>query len=293
VSLRPAGMDASFRRVVNTLPEPLRRFSDTLPHRLGLTRWPDGGFEDFWVLDINRDLPGYVVSDLRGVSFEALDCFRRAHHCAAIYGLIHDRIEDRQVEPDPRLNRLAKVFRKAWEDQLAEATDRPRARAAITRALNSLRRGTRMEQRALAGRQLSLVDYVVQTREKLRWGGATTRSMVELTGDPRRASLLERSYDYFCLALQCIDDALDSADDVRRQGVCAPDLLGLSPSVLVRTTPVLISTALQLARQAELHRLAAWLQRYLRFCEQLEPDGNAKEDMLLARRVAVVAQEHL
>jgi hypothetical protein len=293
VSLRPAGMDASFRGVITTLPEPLRRFSDTLPHRLGLTRWPDGGFEDFWVLDINRDLPGYVVSDLRGVSFEALDAFRRAHHCAAIYGIIRDRLEDRQVERDPRLSRLARVFRRAWEDQLAEAMDRAQARAAIARALGSLRRGTRMEQRALAQRRLSLVDYVVQTREKLRWGGAATRCMVELTGDARRAALLERSYDYFCLALQCIDDALDSADDARRHGVNAPELLGLSASVLVRATPALISSALQLAREAELHRLAAWLQRYLRFCEQLEPEGNTTEDKALARRVAVVAKEHL
>lgn len=287
-----AGMDVTFRGVLTALPEPLRDFSSSLPHRLGLTRWPDGGFEDFWVLDINRDLPGYVIANLPVREPDAmLDAYRRAHHCAAVYGLVADRLGDRQVEFDPRLVRIARVFRRAWEDALAEATSSERARSVIARALRSLRRGTRMERRALVQRQLTLPVYVLQTREKLRWGGAAARCLVEEAVGEQRATLLERSYDRFCFALQCLDDAMDSADDERVHGVSVPTMLGLPAGALVRATPAIVAGARNLAEEGGFHQLAEWLRRFHGLCVRLEPDGDATGDARLGRFISQAAEE--
>lgn len=289
-------MDATFQEVLRGLPTPLQDYGHTLPYRLGLTQEPAGAWEEFWVLDINRDLPGYVAEDpehpgTRLVSDAALGHYRAAHHCAAIHGLIADRLVDRQVDPDMGLLLFRGIFLRQWERELTAATgDRQVAREALARALTSLRRGTALELRTMARRELDPRTYALQTREKLRWGGTAARCLLRQTGQAQRAELLERSYDLFCFALQCMDDALDCAEDERTRGVSVPSVLGLPSGSLVRAMPALLGSAITLAREARLERLASWLGSFSRLAHAIHPEGDADRNEELGRRLAVLAE---
>jgi len=289
-------MDATFHEVLRGLPTPLQDYGRTLPYRLGLTPDPEGAWEEFWVLDINRDLPGYVAEDPERpgallVPDAALGHYRAAHHCAAIHGLIADRLVDRQVAPDAGLLLFRGIFLRQWERELTAATgDRRAARGAIARALASLRRGTALELRGMARRQLDPGTYALQTREKLRWGGAAAACLLRQAGQPRRAELLERSYDLFCFAMQCMDDALDCAEDERTRGVSVPSVLGMPAGGLVRAMPSLLASAIALAREARLERLARWLGSFSRMAERIHPEGDPGGNDEHGRRLAVIAE---
>jgi hypothetical protein len=293
------GMDVTYRRITQHLPVPLRDYGKTLPHRLGLTRWTDGHWEDFWVLDLNRDLPGYVAEDPDRpgtllVSPETLANYRAAHHCAAIHGLISDRLVDRQVEPDMGLLLFRGIFLRAWERELTAALgDRSLARKALARSLVSLRRGTALELRTTAARQMDVATYAVQTREKLRWGGTAAWCLLRHAGQPERAALLERSYDVFCFALQCLDDALDCEEDERTRGTSIPAVLGIPEGALVRALPPLLDTAMALAKEARLGRMVTWMDGFSKLVRGIQPGGDPTENEVLGRRIATIAQEAL
>ncbi|QAT85034.1 hypothetical protein EJ065_3473 [Corallococcus coralloides] len=293
------GMDATYRRLTQHLPAPLRQYGGTLPHRLGLTRWKDGCWEDFWVLDINRDLPGYAAEDPDRpghllVPREVLAHYRAAHHCAAIHGLIADRLVDRQVAPDVGMLVYRGVFLRSWEHELAAALDNRRlARQALAKALVSLRRGTALELKTMALRRMDVATYAVQTREKLRWGGTAAVCLLRHAGQPERAALLERSYDRFCFALQCLDDALDCEEDERTRGTSIPAVLGLPEGALVRALPFLMESAITLAEQARLVRLSTWMRGFARLVGGIQPDGVPAHNEEAGRRLASAAEEVL
>ncbi|WPB73350.1 hypothetical protein KYC5002_30365 [Archangium violaceum] len=290
------GMDVTFQAVMLGLPAPLREFGAHLPHRLGLTPSRDGRWTDFWVLDINRDLPAYAAEDPARpgqllVGARELRCYRMAHHCAAIHGLIADRLVDRQIEPDPRYRELRRAFRLTWEQTLVEATgDKSLVRRALTRTLGSLRRGTWQELRSLAAGHLTPAAYAEQTREKLRWGGTAAWCLLQRTNQPERAALLERSYDLFCFALQCLDDALDCAEDERSRGTSMPTVLGVPVGGLVRATSPLLQSSIATAEQGGFRRLAAWLGSFLTLMESLTPPGDPKADQRAGAWLARTAE---
>jgi len=294
-----SGIDVTYHAVAMELPPPLQRFGAQLPFRLGLTRHPEGRWEDFWVLDVNRDLPGYAAEDPARpghllVPQETLERYRAAHHCAIVHGLITDRLVDRQVEPDPRYHQLRRVFLRAWREELTAATGDTRlARAGIARTLRSLRRGSALEHSALSQGHLGWDTYALQTREKLRWGGTAARCLLQRVGHPERAALLERGYDLFCFALQCMDDALDFREDERAHGTSVPAILRVSPGALVRAMPPLITSAIALSERAGLRRLSRWFGSFLQFAEGLHPDGERPSDAETGRQLAAVAQEVL
>ncbi len=293
------GMDATYQRLTQCLPEPLRQYGGSLPYRLGLTRWRDGRWEDFWVLDINRDLPGYAAEDPNRpghllVSQEVLAHYRSAHHCAAIHGLIADRLVDRQVVPEMGLLLYRGIFLRAWEHELAAALgDWRLARQALARALISLRRGTALELKTMARRRMDVATYAVQTREKLRWGGTAAVSMLRHLGQPERAALLERSYDRFCFALQCLDDALDCEEDERTRGTSVPKVLGTPEDVLVRALPPLLESAIRLAEQARMIRLATWMQGFATLVGGIRLVDLSADTEREGRRLAATAEEVL
>lgn len=271
--MRPR-IDDTFAELIASLPMHLRRNADQLPYRLGLTRSPDGQWEDFVVMDPNRDLPRYAAEDptnpgLSRLTPEELDAYRRAHHYAAIYGLIDDRLTDGQVSKVHAFVRLRDETRRAWTRALGKATGSPgRARAVIAAALRSTKDGNRREQRALAqavrrpcGEKLSPVEYVSFTCNKLRWFGASAHALLLSLGEPRRARALRAAYDTFSVALQCIDDAMDDVHDREIRGASFPEALGLPPNGLLAAAPGLVHQAADHARAAQFHELSQWLTR--------------------------------
>jgi hypothetical protein len=296
-------IDETFAVLVDRLPPDLRREADRLPHRLGLTRRPDGGWEDFVVMDPNRDLPRYAAEDpahpgRSRLAAERLLAYRRAHHCAAIYGLIADRIDDGQVTPDPALLHLRDAVHRAWIEALAGATGSPRrARAVVGAALRASRDGAAREQQALAraGRRgegtLSALDYIAFTCAKLRWFGASAHGLLLSLGEPRRARALRTAYDTFSVALQCIDDALDDASDRRARGASFPAALGLPPGGLLAAAPGLMAQAASIAGAARFHELGLWLGQTASRIERWPVPGDPLQNGLAASMLQAAMNE--
>ena len=292
-------LDTTCRSFTDHLPPGLRAYAATLPHRLGLTEHADGRWEDFWVLAINRDLPGYAAEhpSHRGravVPARALERFRAAHHCAIVHCLIADRLVDRQVAPDLQMVVLRDLFLRLWEHELCAAVGDPaRARAELAAALVALRKGTWLELRGIRQRALDAATYAAQTRDKLRWGSTAAAAMLRGAGHPGRASLLERAYDRFCFALQCLDDALDCEEDLRTRGMTTPSLLGVPEGALVRAVPPLLGSAIRMAEEADLPALAAWMRDFRRMAQRIDPGGDARRNEEHGRALAAAAEEVL
>ncbi|WP_433936439.1 hypothetical protein AB3662_17325 [Sorangium cellulosum] len=301
LSLRPRApapsVDATYRALLPELPLPLREVAARLPHRLGLTASPDGTWEDFVELPPNRDLPFYAAEDPARpgalvVSEASLDRYREAHHWAGVFGLVADRLADRQVAPDPALARLRAIFLRAWERALALATgDRRLARGAIADALAAWRRGVAAERRALALGALDPAAYAAITGQKLRWIAATSRCLVAASGDPARALLLQRAYDAFLFALQCRDDATDCAEDAAVRGTSIPAALGYPPGGLFRAAPKVARVAVALAEAGGFQRLASWIAAWARAVDARRAPGIPLQNELAGMIVAGAWEE--
>lgn len=264
-------IDDTLARVAERFPAPLREQTGGLAHRLGLTRTPEQGFESFVVMAPNRDLPRYAAEDPRRpgtcrLSPGSLARWRRAHHCAAVFGLVSDRLDDGQIAPDPWLLGLRDEMLAAWKVELAGALGSPaRARALIGAALRALGRGNALERQALSRAKesgpgtLSAQEYVRTVRWKLRWFGVAGHGALLSLGEPRRARALRDAYDTFSVGLQCVDDALDAERDERERGASFPAALGLPPEALLAASKGLFARAARMAGEAHFHELAEWL----------------------------------
>jgi hypothetical protein len=264
-------IDDTLAQVAERFPAPLRERTAGLAHRLGLTETPAQGFESFMVTAPNRDLPRYAAEDPRRpgacrLSPEALLRWRRAHHCAVVFGLVSDRLDDGQIAPLPWLEGLRAELLAAWTAELGLALGSPaRARAIVGAALRQLEQGNSMERRALSRTRdlgpgtLSAMEYVQIICAKLGWFGVSGRGALLSLGEPRRARALQNAYDMFSVALQCIDDALDAGSDERVRGACFPAALGLPPEALLTASKGLLARAARMAKKARFHELAGWL----------------------------------
>ncbi|HVE85356.1 MAG TPA: hypothetical protein VND93_21030 [Myxococcales bacterium] len=292
-------LDATCRSFTDHLPPAMRSYASTLPHRLGLTPDPHGRWEDFWVLAINRDLPGYAADDPDRpaklvIPARVLERFRAAHHCAIVHCLIADRLVDRQVMPDLHMVVLRDLFLQLWEHQLCEAMDdQAQGRGALAVALVALRRGTQQEIRCIQRRALDAATYAVQTRDKLRWGSTAAASMLRMAGHPGRAVLLERAYDRFCFALQCLDDALDCEEDQATRGMTMPSLLGVPEGALVRAVPPILDSAIRMVEEARLPRLSGWMRSFQKLASRIRPGGRESANLAQGRKLAAAADEVL
>src|SRR4051794_26020357 len=93
-----ASFDGTFRDLTSSLPESVRPVLSGLPHRLGLTSSAEGQFGDFVTLHPNRELPVYAAEDMSTLDGgdamppDRVASFQRAHHLAAFYWLVRDRL---------------------------------------------------------------------------------------------------------------------------------------------------------------------------------------------------------
>jgi len=108
-----------------------------------------------------------------------------------------------------------------------------------------------------------------------------------------RALMLERSYDLFCFALQCLDDALDCGEDERNRGTSVPAVLGVPLGALVRATPRLVASAIAHAEQAGLPRMVRWLISFSSLVSRLDPGGDAEVNERAGWLIAETAEEVL
>lgn len=271
----------------------VRASADALPWRLGLTQYREQSWETFWTFDPNRRPAHYALSKRIADEDDAqVARFDRAHHHAVFFGLLFDRLADRQVARSEGFSALRGTLLRAWVDALAEACgDRARARREIARALSLLRAGTRLEAASLERRRLAPTTYARQTLLKLRWCSATARLLVEQSQGDARAAAFERCYDLFGMSVQCIDDAVDAEEDAALHGVSVPGRLGLLDEALVEAAVVLIERAAEHANRSGFGALCEWLARFDRFLRDARLQGDrlrfAREGRALGSALAL------
>jgi hypothetical protein len=283
-------IDGTFRDLVSSLPESVRPVLGGLPHRLGLTSSEDGQFGDFVTLHPNRELPVYAAADAAGIgglSPERVASFQRAHHLAAFYWLVRDRLADGQVAENDTLAQAGELLRRRWVDNLTVATDDDgMALALVEEVTADWQRGVRGEKESLRRGITTPGMHGRMVVDKLRWISSASVALLVDGGQRERAHLFRRAYDLFALSLQCIDDVNDQKEDQALYGSSVPAALGCSGGVMVRAAPKLAARAAAVAAEGGFARFATWLGVFARALGTWRPEGNPVADELDAIALA-------
>jgi hypothetical protein len=290
-------VDGSYRSLLGSLPAELRETASRLPWRLGLTRSPAGGWGDFVGLHPNRELPLYAAEDGDGelaVPRVELRRFLHAHHLGGFCWLLRDRIEDGQVDDDPRLRALGAIFEDRWREALAGAMgDGTLAEALCDRAAARWQRGTRAEHRLLAARSMRAPIYASVVKEKLSWIAVPSQALLMKRGTARRVTAFLRAHELFMLGLQAIDDVIDTKQDEVLRGGDVPTALGCSAGALMRVAPKLVQRAAEVATEGRFGWFARWLEAFARAIAGWRLAGDALVDELDAIGIAGEIEEEV
>lgn len=264
----------SYRECLSALPAWAEEIASALPFRIGLTERPEGPWEDFITLDVDRALPFYAADET--VDPARIERFVRAHHAAGFYGVLQDRIDDGQVSREPELIALASLLRRHWWRALAGAIEDPRrARAMVAQAVRRMRYGTRLEMRMRRERGDARL-YGQATALKLDWVMLAARALLLYSSAPARAASFCRAYRPVLVALQVLDDIADADEDRALHGATTAGALEVSQAALERAAVHLFRRATGDSREAGFPRLSAWLEK--RFAHAgTEPEGGSRK----------------
>ena len=239
-----------------------------LPHRLGLSPHRDAQWSDFVQLPPNRDLPGWVDDAPTGsiLPRDRVAAFEQAHHLAAAWGIVADRMDDGQLAESAPFEAPRGALLAAWEVALHRACgDLALARATVGDSLQAWERGTALE-RSLFQKPIGPSGAALYARSvglRLTWVHATSTAMLKTAGQPERVEGLRASHAAFMCGLQCRDDAFDADDDRRVRGAAVHEVLGVPRGALVRAAPASLRRASTLAHAHGFHRLGAWIAGFV------------------------------
>lgn len=270
---QPRTLDSSYALAVERLSPALRLAATGLLQRLGLGSHAEGRWEHFLRLEVHRDLPVFAAGfqageGCRGIGREVLEGFLAAHHSAIFFGTLADRRVDGQVTPDPELRALERCFLESWREALARAEgDRQGAEEAIRRGLRAWRRGVSLERAALARRVLTPRLYADIVLRKLGCAWLASERMLQRCGEHSRSRAFRQASGLLLLGMQCVDDAMDCAEDEALHAVSVPAALGLPARGLTAAAVALLRRASEVAHGGGFERLADWLCGH---AEQLE-----------------------
>lgn len=215
----------------------------------------------------NRALPRFALSARarERVDDASLSRFVRAHHHAAFYWIIADRLVDRQTPPSRALSSLRGLLLDAWVQTLGDAlSDRTAARRLIAEDLRTWRRGLALDRAALSQRQLDPATYMTAVRLRLRCVTTCTRALLLAHGLSDEANAARHATELFLFSCQCRDDAMDVEEDRACRGASVPELLGVVPGALFRVAPRVAASAREVASRGGLDAFAQWLDGYAR-----------------------------
>jgi len=292
LAVPPVSIDGTFRDLTASLPESVQQVLSGLPHRLGLTSSAEGQFGDFVRLHPNRELPVYAAEDASSLDGEQMSpdrvaSFQRAHHLAAFYWLVRDRLADGQVTTDDNLAQACELLRQRWVETLTAATEDPGvAQYLIEEVTLDWERGVRDEKQTLRRGVTTPGAHGRMVVDKLRWISSASVALLLDSGQLERAQLFRRAYDLFVLALQCIDDVNDQKEDEALYGSSVPAALGCSSGTLMRAAPKLAARAAAVATEGGFGRFATWLGVFARALSTWRPEGNPIADELGAIALA-------
>lgn len=271
-----ASIDDTYASIVSELPLSLQPVAWRLLGEVGMAQGQRCRWDEAFQLEPCRDLPRFALEEAPGEGKQPLEPFLRAHHSACFYGVLVDRLADRQAQPSPGLEELAHHLLAHWRRSLAEATgDAGMAEQAISKALRAWRLGVALEQEALARRRLRPLRYARLVLLKLGWAGLASDCLLRRTAEPRRLQLFRRSYLTLMLGMQCMDDAVDAPEDAALHGTDIPAVLDETRASLFRAGVWLTRAAVEPAREGGFERFASWLSARAEEVAKLHPGGSS------------------
>ncbi|MBN1206214.1 MAG: class 1 isoprenoid biosynthesis enzyme [Myxococcaceae bacterium] len=279
--------DLEYRRTVAEMPVDLRPFAAELPFHLGLTHRPDGGWEEYAALAPFQSLPAYAAEDTDRpgppLTPESLSRYLRAHCRGGFFGLLIDRLADGQVPERPEWPRLRQCLAERWEQSLADATgSQALAVQAVRASVQAWAEGLQMERALLSRRRMSMEQYVNIISQKVAWLGASSFCLLLAHGRPERLRTFRLAFDLLLLSSQCLDDAVDHAEDERLQGISFPAALGYPPGGLVRVAPRVARLGAETARAGGFLRLGEWLSERARELDAVGAGGDPVQNEMAA-----------
>jgi hypothetical protein len=279
--------DLEFRRTVTELPVDLRLFAAELPFHLGLTHRPDGGWEEYTALAPFQSLPAYAVEGAVCLGAplppERLSSYLRAHCRGGFFGLLIDRLADGQVPERPEWPRLRQCLAERWEQSLADATgNHALAAHAVRASIQAWAEGLQLERALLSRRRMSVEQYVNIVSQKGAWLGASSFCLLAAHGQPARLRAFRLAFDLLLLSSQCLDDAVDQAEDALLHGVSFPTALGYPPGGLVRAAPRVARLGAEMARAGGFLRLGEWLTERTRELDAVGAGGDPLQNEMAA-----------
>lgn len=296
-------LELEYRGVVADLPADLRPLAADLPFHLGLAAHPPGSWEDYTRLAPFQGLPEYAAEGgtLPGqpqVAPEVLERYLRAHRCAGFFGLLADRLADGQVEDRPEWPRLLHSLLERWRQALRDATSNGTlADEAVRAAVCTWAEGLHQERELLGQQTLSMLQYVDLMSRKVAWLGTTSFCLILVHGQPARLNSFRLAFDLLLLSSQCLDDALDHAEDERLHGLSFPAALGYPPGGLLRTAPRVARLGAKVARAGGYLRLGEWLASRAGELEAIRAEGDPVQNelaaVILGETVALSCQQAL
>jgi hypothetical protein len=293
-------VDDSYRLLTSCLPPRLQAAARGLPHRLGIGREPDSGWEEFVTLHPNRALPLYAAEDPHGGDGLALRpallrVYEAAHHAGGFFWLLRDRLRDGQVAGDTLLFELEAAFGERWRCAVTDATgDEELADALIAEVAARWHLGTAQERESLSAGVATPGPYAALVRDKLRWIGLPAQCLLAGgAGGGERARAFQHAHDLFLLALQVIDDVNDREEDRALYGHDVPGALGCEASALLRVAPKIAARAAAVAAGGGFSWFAAWLTTFAQALDAWRLPGDALGDELASIAIAGEMEEAL
>jgi hypothetical protein len=250
----------SYAEVLDRLSPSERADAAGLPFRIGITKHPDGSWEDYTGFELLYDMPVLVARDLlHPPTEELLGQFRFAHHCVGFCGLVRDRIADGQVLLSVSMERACGVLETVARQAIQEAVD-PHSARHIRRAFRFWFTGVATERRVLSRKALDPAGYAALVFRKTSWLVCMTLEMIATQEAPGRVDDFKRLMGAVILAMQARDDAMDADEDAALHGCSFPEALGVDPLTLGTFGQWLLRRAVDMAEELGFSTVSKWLE---------------------------------
>jgi hypothetical protein len=215
----PQQIDALYDAFCGTLPRSLAAIARVLPQRLALGSGPTAKWSEVFTNEITLAAPALVADAMPEMPASVVRDAFFAHLLAIIEAFGTDRVEDRQVEPDPPLLDLLARLRGGRDAALRRVFD-PSGEPDLdfARADARSRQAMELERRVMRGSApIEFERYEQISLDKQSVGFPACLALARAAGwNPAQRLTLSSMLASIWLGLQLHDDVIDWEDDSKR-----------------------------------------------------------------------------
>lgn len=239
----------TYKKIIAQLPGHLKEEATTLPFRIGISKNPTGGWEDYLSLKFLYDLPYYIAQDY-ALNQPEIETIRLANLAGCLHCLCLDKLADNQAQSDSKMDTIIDGLKTVWIKNLRIVSNNdPSVNSLIDSALRKWKKGVCWEKRVLSQKKMiSLPRYKYIIRLKSRWIAVASIWTLKWSKNIHVIAEFLKCFDFILYGLQYRDDALDHLEDRFIYGSSYPDILGQTPAALVGAARMLLLKAAKIAQ---------------------------------------------